>query len=493
MKLLLYIFPLLYINLVTFGQDSTSIRRVSSYLGVSSVVSTSGDTPFWMKANQYGVVPSKSPYLLVRGGVQSNYRKGKRFDWAYGLELAGNISAKNPIDTNHRGAENSILIPQLFVKAKLGIFEIYVGRRKEIVGLVDSTLSSGSYIWSGNALPMPKIQISIPNFVPIKFTGGILSIKGNFAHGWFENNRTDVKNFYLHQKSIYFKIGKPNWKMNFYTGFNHQAQWGGELITLNSTLAKDGKLPSSFKDYVGIITGKSLAVESDTSKFGFVDAGNRAGNHLGTVDIGFEIKTKNLNVFVYRQNIYEDGSLFYLSNIADGLNGISITNKKKASGLFTLNKVVFEYLDTRSQGGERSSEETNSYFRGNDDYLNHGQFDNGWSYHAKGIGTPFIVLTQDLAIPKSNFYFENNKVSVLYLGLAGIIKQTIMIDGRFSYSSNYGRFANPYSEIKKQFSCLVRAKIPTKLFNAKYISAIAAYDQGELLKKGGAVYLGVVW
>ena len=493
MKLLLYIFPLLYINLVTFGQDSTSKRRVSNYLGVSSVISTSGDTPFWMKANQYGVVPSKSPYLLVRGGIQSNYRKGKRFDWAYGLELAGNISANNPIDTNHRGAENSILIPQLFVKAKLGIFEIYVGRRKEIVGLVDSTLSSGSYIWSGNALPMPKIQISIPNFVPIKFTGGILSIKGNFAHGWFENDRTDVKNFYLHQKSIYFKIGKPNWKMSFYTGFNHQAQWGGELITLNSTLAKDGKLPSSFKDYLGIITGKSLAVESDTSKYGFADAGNRAGNHLGTVDIGFEIKTKNFNVLLYRQNIYEDGSLFYLSNIADGLNGISITNKKKASGLFTLNKVVFEYLDTRSQGGERSSEETNSYFRGNDDYLNHGQFDNGWSYHAKGIGTPFIVSSQDLSIPKSSFYFENNKVSVLYLGLAGIIKQTIMIDGRFSYSFNYGRTIYPYIEEKKQFSGLVRVKIPTKLFSAKYISAIAAYDQGELLKKGGGVYLGVVW
>lgn len=114
-----------------------------SYLGVSSVISTFGDPPFGMKANQYGVVPSKNPYLLVRAATESSYRKGKRFDWAYGLDLAGNISTKNPTDTNHGGAENSIVIPQLFVKAKLGIFEIYVGRRKEIVGLVDSTLLSG--------------------------------------------------------------------------------------------------------------------------------------------------------------------------------------------------------------------------------------------------------------------------------------------------------------------------------------------------------------
>lgn len=457
-------------------------------------MSTSGDTPFWMKANQYGVVPSKSPYLLVRGGVQSNYRKGKRFDWAYGLELAGNISAKNPIDTNHRGAENSILIPQLFVKAKLGIFEIYVGRRKEIVGLVDSTLSSGSYIWSGNALPMPKIQISIPNFVPIKFTGGILSIKGNFAHGWFENNRTDVKNFYLHQKSIYFKIGKPNWKMNFYTGFNHQAQWGGELLYADPTnqLAQGGKLPSGFRDYLGVITGKSLATESDTTIYGFNDAGNRAGNHIGTVDIGFEIKTKNLNILVYRQNIYEDGSLFYMNNIADGLNGISITNKKKGTAFFTINKVVFEYLDTRSQGGERSSEETNSYFRGVDGYLNHGQYRDGWSYKSQGMGTPFILPNKDLSLNSLGHYFEYNRVSVLYCGLSGIFENHVLFDGRFSYSSNQGSYQSVYSGAKYQFSSLVRLKMPIKLVKAKYISTIIAYDGGGVKSNLGG-YIGIVW
>ena len=68
---------------------------------------------------------------------------------------------------------DQFLIPVAYIKAKFGAFEIYAGRRKEIFGLVDSTLSSGSYIWSGNALPMPKIQISTPNFVSLPYTKGL--------------------------------------------------------------------------------------------------------------------------------------------------------------------------------------------------------------------------------------------------------------------------------------------------------------------------------
>ena len=33
---------------------------------------------------------------------------------------------------------------------------------------------------------------------------------------------------YLHQKSLYGRFGKPEWKLKLYGGFNHQVLWGNE-------------------------------------------------------------------------------------------------------------------------------------------------------------------------------------------------------------------------------------------------------------------------
>ncbi|MDZ7898017.1 MAG: capsule assembly Wzi family protein [Arcicella sp.] len=138
--------------------QTTELKREIKYTAeVGTYISTDGSTPFWLRANQYGTVPLTSPIVTLRGSISSDYKKAitkedqyklSKFDWGYGLNIVGNV-----------GKENQFLIPEAYIKAKVGAFEIYAGRRKEIFGLVDSTLSSGSYIWSGNALPMPKIQI----------------------------------------------------------------------------------------------------------------------------------------------------------------------------------------------------------------------------------------------------------------------------------------------------------------------------------------------
>ena len=163
----------------SYAQSNEIKREIKYTAEAGTIISTNGETPFWLRANQYGIVPNQSPIFTLRGSISSDYKKAitkedqyklSKFDWGYGLNIVGNV-----------GKENQFLIPEAYVKAKYGAFEIYAGRRKEIVGLVDSTLSSGSYIWSGNALPMPKIQISTPNFVPLPFTKGFLSFKGNYA------------------------------------------------------------------------------------------------------------------------------------------------------------------------------------------------------------------------------------------------------------------------------------------------------------------------
>ena len=455
MKAVLIILSLLCVSNL-FAQSNEIKREIKYTAEAGTIISTNGETPFWLRANQYGILPNQSPIFTLRGSVSSDYKKAitkedqyklSKFDWGYGLNIVGNV-----------GKENQFLIPEAYVKVKYGAFEIYAGRRKEIFGLVDSTLSSGSYIWSGNALPMPKVQISTPNFVPLPFTKGFLSFKGNYAHGWFENSRTDVKNFYLHQKSLYFKLGKPDWKFHFYGGFNHQVQWGGVLLYPDpkNEFSIDGQVGSSLNDYVNVVTGKSLAGVGDTTKNGGNDAFNRSGNHLGTIDFGFDINTNNFSILCYRQSIFEDGSLAYLSNIADGLNGISIDIKKISDAKIRIQKIVVEYLNTTIQGGIGGSQETDARLRGQDNYFNNGVYRNGWIYNHQTIGTPFITQDED-SIIQSIF---NNRVESYFIGI-DISAFKIPLNVKFSYTNNYGTYGNPLP-LKEQLNTFIQASFNLK-------------------------------
>ena len=475
MRILFIIFLLLSVS-NSFAQSNEIKREIKYTAEVGTIISSNGETPFWLRANQYGTVPNQSPVFTLRGSVSSDYKKAitkedqyklSKFDWGYALNIVGNV-----------GKENQFLIPEAYVKAKYGAFEIYAGRRKEIFGLVDSTLSSGSYIWSGNALPMPKIQISTPNFVPLGFTKGFLSFKGNYAHGWFENARTDVKNFYLHQKSLYFKLGKPDWKFHFYGGFNHQVQWGGTLLypdPLNQS-GIDGQIGSSFNDYINVVTGRSLAVVGDTSKNGVNEALNRSGNHLGTLDFGFDINIDHYSILCYRQSIFEDGSLAYLSNIDDGLNGVSIEFKRVHNHNVFFKKIVLEYLKTTSQGGIGGSQQTEARLRGQDDYFNNGVYRNGWIYNHQTIGTPFINQYEGSIIQN----ISNNRVESYFIGM-GLSAFKIPLNVKLSYTNNYGTYSNPLLS-KEQLNAFIQASFNLK--NNFNLLTSLANSSGSFEKNG---------
>ena len=473
--------------------QTTELKREIKYTAeVGTYISTDGNIPFWLRANQYGTVPLTSPIVTLGGSISSDYKKAttkedqyklSKFDWGYGLNIVGNV-----------GKENQFLIPEAYIKAKFGAFEIYAGRRKEIVGLVDSTLSSGSYIWSGNALPMPKIQIMNRDFVPLGITKGFLSFKGSFAHGWFENDRTDVKNFYLHQKSLYFRLGKSDWKFKFYGGFNHQVQWGGELKypDPDNLYAYKGKVGSSFNDYKNVILGKSLGAEGDTSKVGLNEATNRSGNHLGTIDFAFDLQVSNFSLLVYRQNIYDTGTLYFLSNITDGLNGFSITNKKYNQSVLHIRKICFEYTNTYSQGGEQNFSSTNDRLRGQVNYFNNAVYREGWVYNNRIIGTPFMTpVKESIYNYESTYGIGFNRFEAYFLGINLGIKNTV-IESKLSYSQNYGfSGVNLLKKHINQFSGIVNIKFPVRFLDDSLLSCSVAYDKGELLNESIGIYVGV--
>jgi Capsule assembly protein Wzi len=371
-------------------------------------LATNTNTPFLIRANQFGTVPYKSGVFFISPKIQKDYdslysTKTKRlrtFDYGFVLEPHINL-----------GVANQILLPQAYIKARWRAFEFLAGRRKEIVGLVDTTNTMGSFSVSGNALPIPKVEISMQNYTSI-LGRGLVSIKGNFAHGWFGSSDS-VQKFFLHQKSLYLRIGKPEWKAKLFFGLNHNVQWGGRP-TKPYIDAKTKKLVSTYgndlRTLIFVASGVSLNTNKEQTVSGASnEAGNRAGNHLGTLDIGIEFKTSFAKIFMYRQNLYEDGSLYYLNNIEDGLNGISISNIN-----LPIKKITVEYLNTSNQGGNYFSDRA-SELRGQDNYFNNSIYSGSWRYKGNTVGN--ALLNNDKLQTKQKEFITNNRVQSIYVGL----------------------------------------------------------------------------
>ncbi|GAB3254620.1 capsule assembly Wzi family protein [Larkinella harenae] len=446
-----------------------------------------------MRTNQYGIVPNTLPYATIRAGVHQDYcyyplsdiSTSKRQDFfgiGYGFELASNLGAQQKI---------AVLVPEAYVKARVGAFEIQAGRRREITGLVDSTLSSGSYSWSGNALPMPKIQISLPTYTPIGFTKGLIALRGNFAHGWFGNHNRKVDHSYLHQKSLYGRLGKPRWPVKLYAGFNHQVQWGGVTDELPESLAKDGKLPAKFQDYLFVTMGNSLSrlVKLDTVRYSRFDRENRIGNHLGSIDVGIEYSNREISLLLYHQFVYEDGSLYYLANVEDGLTGLRFRNLNPAPTGLRVTGAVAEFLYTKSQGGSVFDDYSN--IRGRDNYFNHAQYRDGWSYFGRTIGTPFITPVTDTRLNLAQYgFFNNNRVRAYHTGIQGLFSKNCGFLFKFSYSENYGTYEMPFSETARQFSASMALELPLNQ-RGLLVTFSAAADQGDLFPNSSAIYAGI--
>lgn len=463
---------------------------------IGGYTSSAGQTPFWQQSNQFGVVPTRTPALTLRASAHAEYDTSKarksKFDYGYGARVVANAVT-----------DGRVLLPELYAKVRFGALEASVGRRQRIYGLVDTTLSSGSYSWSGNALPIPQIELSVPTFTPIPFTKGWVSFQGSYAHGWM-NPTGFVNHSMLHQKTLYLRIGRPDDKIRLYGGFTHQAVWGGEINDLslinNPAIAKESQLPARFRDYVYVVTGFRLGRPDDEDRLANFDYTNRIGNHLGSVDVGADVNLGTFNLFAYRQQLFDDGSLYYFINIADGLNGLRLRQRNPQA---KVREILIEFLNTTSQGGDVFDLTTsNPQSRGRDNYFNHSQFRDGWSYRQRGIGTPFITPALG---PNGEWPFgiftNNNRVRVFHVGMAGSLSagQILAWAGRvnyqakFSFSRNYGTYNDPFSAPLDQFSGILSLSVP---FGGGFaVSSSLGVDSGELYPANIGLYLGLrkVW
>lgn len=461
----------------TISKKDFEKQSLSVEVGVN--IPSNYQIPYFIRTLRYGNINTNS--FSNQNAIYSKYSILNTKKYSINLESQLLLLTGSKIDG---------LIPVANLTFFSKNFELYLGRRREIFGLGDSLLTSGFYIWSGNALPIPKIHLGTPGFVPFKFTKSFLALNANFAHGWF--GRGDyASGYFLHQKSLYLRFGKIQAPFHFYIGGSHYAQWGGfapKLIKYNIT-TPSGALPGSWNDYWNVLLSKNLNETSATNLSLY-----QVGNQLGTIETMFEYSRNKGHWKAYYQHGIESRGI--LNNFPDGLYGISFRRHSNNNNTgASMKAITIEFLTTLNQNTQLDPN-SNEYY--NDDYFNHPlQYIDGWTYQNRVIGTPFITLRADAqARWKSLYQIPDNEVSVkvinnrlwaFYSGSEWGIAKNTQFFTKVSISKNYLSFdkkTGNYGNSVTQFSSFVGITQKLKFLKGTTLSLALAYDRGDLLPSG---------
>ena len=454
--------------LITFFGSLIALPDTSIHTTVEAqaIVSDAGVTPFWMRSLQYGSVPMENPGLVLRAWNGKNYILKKKYDWKYEVEATG-----------WTGKQNDFWLTQAYVSGRRGKWELWAGRRKEVYGLGDTTMTGGFYSWSGNAVPMPKIQLGTRDY--LNFAKGWLGIHMTYSHGWLDNQGPTI-NAYLHQKTLYGRIGRPNSLINLFGGLNHNVSWGGESKVKNGS--DFDYYPSNINTYfyvVSLLKDRTILPTDPNSSSN--DLEYQFGNHLGSIDVAIKLQNKHFETLIYRQSMYETGRIAALTQINDGLSGVSFKLKKD----YFIEKIGFEYLYTANQGNYTSG--IAEFLGLKDPHLieiesysnNYGR--GSWKYWNKSLGTPILILDRE-SVQGGGNYFSLNAIKSIHIYLSGKLNYKTIWKLRYSNSS-YAEPRNHLMPRLKESDFLNQTSLnfilEKKISNQLNSTFQLGYDQGE--------------
>jgi Capsule assembly protein Wzi len=466
-----------------------SVHQV--YAEIAGFASSSQRTPFWLHANQFSTVPLSAPIGTLQAGIAGSVLLTDTAD-AFGREALRRrwVLSYGAKAVSNAGRQNQLLLPEYYVKLAHRHIQFVVGRRQEVIGLVDTTLTSGSYAWSGNALPIPKVQFGTTGFVALGRRRW-LAINAFIAHGWFANTAY-MQHSFLHQKSVIFRIGKPASPIWVYAGINHNAQWGGHSAYLDYHYAVDGRLPGQLRDFPNVLFAIRMGGVNNARITSF-DYVNLYGNHVGSIDFGLELKLASVNLMVYHQHSFDDASGMFFQNAPDGLSGLRIRPAQQSSATFHIDDFLLEFLSTLNQSGP-TFYQTATHTKGADNYFNNGQYKEGWTYENQIIGTPFITLRQEGNTsyqPNAGWTINNNRVQVAHVGVRATLAQRISLMAKLSYSRNWGIPGEPLPDRPTQWSSVIQAGTSPPWLGGMGLTASLAADFGLLYPNTVGGYVGL--
>ena len=426
--------------------------------------------PLWNYANQWGIYSAfdKNESVLV---MRANYRIVNQHDFSIEAGVAG--VAKWLFDEGflHEG----------YLKGRWKMIELQAGLMAYTPIEVNDRLTSGSFLMSSNARPIPRIGLGIFDYYALPFTGNRVAIRGGMYQGCPKDdaNPNSTRDVLLHEKFAYMRF--DHYKLKPYVGLTHSAFYGGVLP--NGTRIKT--------DFWATFTA------SGSAEVGGGEATNAAGGHMGLWDFGLDYDGNDFVMKLYYQKPFADGSGMRL---LDGRNhdhvlGLYYEHQEKKllsawslewfktdhqSGYGTADPVDLqtgqgvwpgtitdsnykEWMNNRfpgvdTQGWDRDDvfeflkQEWNhgQDFGGRDPYMNNGMYSQGWTHRGLSTGTPLFHTTQMARAYAPNgvfvegMNFVNNRVVAIHAGAEGYFNDRLSYLFKYTCSWNKGSYVGTY-------------------------------------------------
>lgn len=474
-KLILSLFLILGINDFAFSQN------LKYQASISTIGSSESNNPFWLHSNRYNTYPDSAGAGLLRLNLESNLQQYGQFNFKFGTEII-----------SRSGQQSETWIHQVYLQTDAWMFRLKAGWQEEKFGL-NKTSRIGSFTWSQNSRPMPKVTIGIPEFYSVPHTNDYLAVKGHLTHGWFEDNRY-INSAYLHDKAGYLKLGHQQ-RVSFTLGLHHSAQWGGNHPTI-------GDLSDSFKDYMKIFQAQGGGGGSPT-----IEQNNALGNHLGEWETALNFRSENYEYTLYKSFPFEDGSGKDFRTAVDGIYGFYAESKTEESWL---KRFSYEFVYSKWQSGPAGTnapepvishyDSAGFKYGGRDNYFNNALYRDGWSYKGRTIGLPFIYYSDERS--GRGLRFPNNRILAHNLSI-GLQFGDLNIDAIYSYVENFGNYYDML-EIERdniadykfippliQNSMLLSLEYPLQFLENTTLTAEIGADIGELYEDTVGILIGI--
>ncbi|MGV8829082.1 MAG: capsule assembly Wzi family protein [Breznakibacter sp.] len=524
---------LLFCFLLFFGRQLMAQGRNDSLqinLEWTGVAGNRSLQPLWNYANQWGIYSAfdKNESVLV---MRAKYRIVNHHDFSLEAGVAG--VAKGLFDDGflHEG----------YLKGGWKMLELQAGLMAYTPIEVNDRLTSGSFLMSSNARPIPRVGIGIFNYYALPFTGKRVAIRGGIYQGWpmDDANPKSTRDVLLHEKFAYVRWNRS--KLKPYAGLTHSAFYGGTL--------PDGKKIE--------IDFWATFRAAGSANVGGGEATNAAGAHLGLWDFGLDYDGADYFMKLYYQKPFADASGMRLVNgrNRDHVLGLYCDYRaKKLLSAWSLEWVKTDYqsgsgladpLDPETGQGlwpgtitdANCSEwmanrfpgvETNGWdvddvyeflkhewnhgqpYGGRDTYMNNGMYWQGWTHKGLSTGTPLLHTAQmarayapdGVFVEKMNFV--NNRVVALHVGGEGYFNDRLSYRLKYTCSWNKGSYVGTYvdhyswqltpdyffDDTKVEHYTFYRMDYRVGVRRKLTFFGSVAYDFGELYRSLGG-HLGV--
>lgn len=470
-----------------FVQAQFPVEYETSFIGNGG----GGDfAPYYISSNRHGIITQNYNALLTVGAWHKMNMQ-KRFSYGFGISAIGGYSNKRAYSRynaetetfyTHDEAPAMLWLRELYGEIKYrGVF-LTAGLKEHTSKMLNSALSSGDLVESGNARAIPEVRVGFLDFQDIPFTNGWVQIDGDISYGKFTDNdyMRNHYNYYNYHlttgswytyKHAYFRT-RPSERFSVTIGAQAAGVFGGTTYNY-----RDGKLfGEPYKHPDGIGDFFEMFIPRNTTEEGFV-----LGNHLGSWDFMARYRLKNSDeIKAYFQWPWEDGSGIGKLNGFDGLWGLEY----KRSGHGIIDGVVIEYLDFTNQSGpmhwdpdDTPGTTITDRAEGADNYYNNS-FYNSYANYGMSIGS--AMLRSPIYNLDGYPAYVCSRIRGFHVGINGQITPDIDYRVMGSYRRGWGTGIIPLCSIMEDTSVSVDATYRVPSVAGLTINAQVAFDAGTM-------------